>query len=88
MPEIMDIQGFEFPRHPPQTSRPGSPRKRWGSVVSALEFARSQLTPADRALWVELCRTEAKVRTLLRAAEAAVEVEGDGPSWLHQLSGP
>jgi hypothetical protein len=86
--EMISIQGFEFPRHPPSTSRPGCPTRRLRSIVSSLEFARSQLTPSDRALWLELCRTEAKVRTLLRQAEAATAVEGDGPAWFQRESEP
>lgn len=85
---MITIAGFEFPRHPPSTLRVSCPIRRLRSIVSSLEFARSQLTPSDRALWVELCRTEAKVRTLLRQAEAGVAVEGDGPAWFQRESEP
>ena len=86
--EMITIQGFEFPRHPPSTSRGTCPIRRLRSIVSSLEFARSQLTPSDRALWLEICRTEARVRTLLRQAEGALAVEGEGPEWFQHASGP
>jgi len=85
--EVITIGGWEFPRHPPGVSKPIDTVRRWAGVLASLEFARSQLTPADRALWVELCRAEAKVRTLHRDAAAAVEVVGEGPTWLSEAAG-
>lgn len=86
--EVMVLQGFEYPRHPPSTLRPGSTVRRLVAIVESIRFARSQLTPSDRALWVDLCKAEAKVRTLLLAQRSAEQVEGDGPAWFQPESGP
>lgn len=80
--ETATILGHTFPRHPPHRATASTAIQRWTRVIDALRFARSQLTTADRALWVELCRSEARALTLLAEAREVTAVAGEGPSWL------
>lgn len=81
--EIMHILGFPFPRHPARTARAESTTRRLNGALAALEFARGQLGPSERAIHLSMCRVEAQVRSLLRDAAGASRISSDEPLWVN-----
>lgn len=85
--EMVRIDGWDFPRHPAGVGLITGNVRRLSLIQQSIEYARSQLSLSERAVHLELCRVEAKVRTLLAAAMEGERVDGDEPTWLSPSSG-
>ena len=85
--ETVTFQGFEFPRHPPRSNVRRADAARFRAAVNALSFARSQLTPPERAVWLALCKVEAMLMGMEARAREAVSLEASEPIWLNAGDG-
>lgn len=82
--EVVNILGFEFPRHPPAGRDARDATGRLRAVVASLEFSRLQLRGTERALHLALCRCEAQARSLLRDSAAAKDISDTEPLWVNE----
>lgn len=86
--EMFSCHGHQFPRHPGRPVGFPSDQKRYHDVIQALEFARSAMGPADRALYVELTKCQAWAMSL-HADQKRYSTMATCPfAWANEPEGP